>query len=174
MTTGLSGGHGRLLRLPILGEVYPCGYLPVAAGNLSEQPFAEMWGTPVFEELRDTDTQPERQMRLLRISQRLHGLQGTRFRRHRRLAGRGTVLRVLSSRATQKNATLATEQRAGETAGLSGKTRPGQQAGSLSSGRQEVICPTKRSTFNRFLVPASTHLCSLGNMAHGECCWCLC
>jgi radical SAM protein with 4Fe4S-binding SPASM domain len=38
------------------GEVYPCGYLPVLAGNLHQQTFAEIWeSAPVFRELRDTD-----------------------------------------------------------------------------------------------------------------------
>ena len=37
------------------GEVYPCGYLPVLAGNLNQQTFAEIWeNAPVFEQLRDT------------------------------------------------------------------------------------------------------------------------
>ena len=37
------------------GEVYPCGYLPVLAGNLNQQSFAEIWeNAPVFEQLRDT------------------------------------------------------------------------------------------------------------------------
>jgi heme b synthase len=37
------------------GEVFPCGYLPVTAGNVLKQPFAEIWqGSPVFEQLRDT------------------------------------------------------------------------------------------------------------------------
>jgi len=37
------------------GEVYPCGYLPVLAGNLNQQSFAEIWeNARVFEQLRDT------------------------------------------------------------------------------------------------------------------------
>jgi radical SAM protein with 4Fe4S-binding SPASM domain len=37
------------------GEVYPCGYLPVVAGNVSKQPFSEIWNdSAVFAELRDT------------------------------------------------------------------------------------------------------------------------
>ncbi len=37
------------------GEVFPCGYLPVSAGNVLDQPFSEIWGkAPVFELLRDT------------------------------------------------------------------------------------------------------------------------
>jgi radical SAM protein with 4Fe4S-binding SPASM domain len=37
------------------GEVYPCGYLPVLAGDLNQQSFAEIWeNAPVFEQLRDT------------------------------------------------------------------------------------------------------------------------
>ncbi len=38
------------------GEVYPCGYLPVLAGDLRKQSFAEVWETsPVFQLLRETD-----------------------------------------------------------------------------------------------------------------------
>jgi heme b synthase len=37
------------------GEVYPCGYLPVVAGNVLHQPFSEIWEhSALFAELRDT------------------------------------------------------------------------------------------------------------------------
>jgi AdoMet-dependent heme synthase len=37
------------------GEVYPCGYLPVVAGNVLMQPFSKIWNdSAVFTELRDT------------------------------------------------------------------------------------------------------------------------
>jgi radical SAM protein with 4Fe4S-binding SPASM domain len=37
------------------GEVYPCGYLPVSAGNVREQPFAHIWrDSEVFRLLRDS------------------------------------------------------------------------------------------------------------------------
>jgi AdoMet-dependent heme synthase len=37
------------------GEVYPCGYLPVVAGDLREQRFADVWqNSAVFNQLRDT------------------------------------------------------------------------------------------------------------------------
>jgi heme b synthase len=37
------------------GEVYPCGYLPVIAGNVLQQSFSEIWEkSSVFAELRDT------------------------------------------------------------------------------------------------------------------------
>jgi AdoMet-dependent heme synthase len=37
------------------GEVYPCGYLPVTAGNVLTQSFTEIWErSPVFLQLRDT------------------------------------------------------------------------------------------------------------------------
>jgi heme b synthase len=36
------------------GEVYPCGYLPVSAGNTRAEPFREIWNrSPVFEALRN-------------------------------------------------------------------------------------------------------------------------
>jgi radical SAM protein with 4Fe4S-binding SPASM domain len=38
------------------GEVYPCGYLPVLAGDLNKQSFAEIWEkASVFQQLRNTD-----------------------------------------------------------------------------------------------------------------------
>lgn len=38
------------------GEVFPCGYLPVKAGDLRTQSFAEIWEhSPVFAALRDPD-----------------------------------------------------------------------------------------------------------------------
>jgi radical SAM protein with 4Fe4S-binding SPASM domain len=38
------------------GEVYPCGYLPVIAGDLRKQKFADVWrDSVVFNELRQTD-----------------------------------------------------------------------------------------------------------------------
>ena len=38
------------------GAVYPCGYLPVSAGDTREQRFADIWnGSPVFADLRDSD-----------------------------------------------------------------------------------------------------------------------
>lgn len=38
------------------GEVFPCGYLPVSAGNIRQQHFAEIWqDSPLFAELRDPD-----------------------------------------------------------------------------------------------------------------------
>ena len=37
------------------GEVYPCGYLPALAGDLTKQSFADIWeNSVVFNELRDT------------------------------------------------------------------------------------------------------------------------
>jgi radical SAM protein with 4Fe4S-binding SPASM domain len=37
------------------GEVYPCGYLPVLAGDLRQHSFEEIWrGAAVFQQLRDT------------------------------------------------------------------------------------------------------------------------
>ena len=38
------------------GKVFPCGYLPVEAGDIRKQPFAEVWSaSPVFAALRDVD-----------------------------------------------------------------------------------------------------------------------
>jgi radical SAM protein with 4Fe4S-binding SPASM domain len=38
------------------GQVFPCGYLPVPAGNIREQSMAEIWNqSHVFAELRNED-----------------------------------------------------------------------------------------------------------------------
>ena len=38
------------------GEVFPCGYLPVLAGDLRKQRFADIWRDAIiFNELRDTN-----------------------------------------------------------------------------------------------------------------------
>ncbi|MBN1562276.1 MAG: radical SAM protein [Anaerolineae bacterium] len=38
------------------GEVFPCGYLPVEAGNVREQEFGDIWqNSPLFAEMRDPD-----------------------------------------------------------------------------------------------------------------------
>jgi len=53
MTKGCLAGTG-VCFISHQGEVYPCGYLPVAAGNLNQQTFAEIWeNAPVFNDLRD-------------------------------------------------------------------------------------------------------------------------
>jgi AdoMet-dependent heme synthase len=54
MTKGCLAGTG-VCFISHEGEVYPCGYLPVIAGDLRKQAFAEIWDhSVVFEQLRDT------------------------------------------------------------------------------------------------------------------------
>ncbi len=54
MTKGCLAGTG-VCFISHEGEVYPCGYLPVLAGDLKKQTFAEVWANSrVFNELRDT------------------------------------------------------------------------------------------------------------------------
>lgn len=39
-----------------VGEIYPCGYLPVSAGNIRRENFRDIWeNAKVFEDLRDED-----------------------------------------------------------------------------------------------------------------------
>lgn len=55
MTKGCLAGTG-VCFISHQGEVYPCGYLPVLAGDLRLQSFAEIWeNAPVFQQLRDTN-----------------------------------------------------------------------------------------------------------------------
>jgi radical SAM protein with 4Fe4S-binding SPASM domain len=54
MTKGCLAGTG-VCFISHRGEVYPCGYLPVMAGDLKMQRFADIWNdSPVFQQLRDT------------------------------------------------------------------------------------------------------------------------
>jgi AdoMet-dependent heme synthase len=55
MTKGCLAGTG-VCFVSHEGEVFPCGYLPVIAGDLRKQSFAEIWeGAKVFEQLREVD-----------------------------------------------------------------------------------------------------------------------
>lgn len=55
MTKGCLAGTG-VCFVSHRGEVFPCGYLPVEAGNIRSQPFRAIWeGSPLFAELRDPD-----------------------------------------------------------------------------------------------------------------------
>lgn len=55
MTKGCLAGTG-VCFISHEGEVYPCGYLPVIAGDLRKQTFADIWeNSTVFHELRDTN-----------------------------------------------------------------------------------------------------------------------
>jgi radical SAM protein with 4Fe4S-binding SPASM domain len=54
MTKGCLAGTG-VCFISHQGEVYPCGYLPVIAGDLRKQKFADIWrDSAIFHELRDT------------------------------------------------------------------------------------------------------------------------
>jgi radical SAM protein with 4Fe4S-binding SPASM domain len=54
MTKGCLAGTG-VCFISHEGEVFPCGYLPVLAGDLRKQSFAEIWrDSEVFNQLRDT------------------------------------------------------------------------------------------------------------------------
>ncbi len=54
MTKGCLAGSG-VCFISHEGEVFPCGYLPVKAGDLRQQTFADIWThSEVFELLRDT------------------------------------------------------------------------------------------------------------------------
>lgn len=55
MTKGCLAGTG-VCFVSHKGEVFPCGYLPVEAGNIREQPLREIWEqAAIFEALRDPD-----------------------------------------------------------------------------------------------------------------------
>ena len=53
MTRGCLGGTGFCF-ISYKGDVCPCGYLPVIAGNIREKSFKEIWDhAPLFQDLRD-------------------------------------------------------------------------------------------------------------------------
>ena len=53
MTRGCLAGTG-VCFISNTGNVQPCGYLPLIAGNATEKPFNEIWdNSPLFKELRD-------------------------------------------------------------------------------------------------------------------------
>jgi radical SAM protein with 4Fe4S-binding SPASM domain len=55
MTKGCLAGAG-VCFVSHRGEVFPCGYLPLEAGNIRRRPFREIWEqSPLFAELRDPD-----------------------------------------------------------------------------------------------------------------------
>lgn len=55
MTKGCLAGTG-VCFVSHRGEVFPCGYLPVEAGNIRQQPFRDIWeDSTLFAELRDPD-----------------------------------------------------------------------------------------------------------------------
>ena len=55
MTKGCLGGQGFAF-VSYRGEVQPCGYLELAAGNIRETPFPEIWAnSELFRQLRRVD-----------------------------------------------------------------------------------------------------------------------
>jgi heme b synthase len=55
MTKGCLGGTGFCF-VSSVGDVYPCGYLPVLAGNIRKQPFRDIWkNSEIFRKLRDPE-----------------------------------------------------------------------------------------------------------------------
>ena len=55
MTKGCLAGTG-VCFVSHRGEVFPCGYLPVEAGNVRREPFRQIWErSPLFAELRNPD-----------------------------------------------------------------------------------------------------------------------
>jgi radical SAM protein with 4Fe4S-binding SPASM domain len=56
MTKGCLAGTG-VCFISHQGQVYPCGYLPVLAGDWRRQRFEEIWrDAPIFRQLRDTNS----------------------------------------------------------------------------------------------------------------------
>ncbi len=76
------------------GDVYPCGYLPVSAGNVRSQRFGDIWAaSTVFQQLRDPSALGGK-CGICRYEGILWRLPGPRVRGPRRLPGRGAVLHL--------------------------------------------------------------------------------
>ena len=88
MTKGCLAGTG-VCFISHEGEVFPCGYLPAIAGDLRKQSFADIWDNSAVFAIAARRRQSEREVRLLRVPSRLHGLPRPRLCGHRRLPGRG-------------------------------------------------------------------------------------
>jgi radical SAM protein with 4Fe4S-binding SPASM domain len=55
MTKGCLAGTG-VVFVSHRGEIFPCGYLPLEAGNIRREPFQKIWqGSPLFNDLREPD-----------------------------------------------------------------------------------------------------------------------
>lgn len=55
MTKGCLAGTG-VVFVSHRGEMFPCGYLPLEAGNIRREPFQKIWqGSPLFNDLREPD-----------------------------------------------------------------------------------------------------------------------
>jgi radical SAM protein with 4Fe4S-binding SPASM domain len=55
MTKGCLAGTG-VCFVSHRGEVFPCGYLPLEAGNVRRESFQQIWeASPLFAELRDPE-----------------------------------------------------------------------------------------------------------------------
>lgn len=55
MTKGCLAGTG-VCFVSHRGEIFPCGYLPLEAGNIRQQPFQQIWeASPLFADLRDPE-----------------------------------------------------------------------------------------------------------------------
>jgi radical SAM protein with 4Fe4S-binding SPASM domain len=55
MTKGCLAGTG-VCFVSHRGEIFPCGYLPLEAGSIRQQPFQQIWElSPLFADLRDAD-----------------------------------------------------------------------------------------------------------------------
>ena len=109
-STGGSKGclAGQLIVLiDVDGNVLPCSYFPMAAGNIREQSFKEIWEeSKLFKDLRDF--KPKGQVRLLRVRRGLRRLPGPGLRHDRRLHGRGALLQPCAVQVCRRSECLRT------------------------------------------------------------------
>ena len=86
MTKGCLGGQGFAF-VSYKGEVQPCGYLELAAGNIRETPFPEIWAkSELFQQLRRVDDYRGK-CHSLPVPQGLRRLPGPGLRPDRRRPG---------------------------------------------------------------------------------------
>jgi radical SAM protein with 4Fe4S-binding SPASM domain len=75
------------------GRVYPCGYLPVSAGDTRIERFADIWNdSPVFRDLRESRPRSKASATTAATSHCAAACRARALRRHRQLPRRGALL----------------------------------------------------------------------------------
>ena len=87
MTKGCLGGQGFAF-VSYRGEVQPCGYLELPAGDIRKQPFSQIWAESRLFQRSPPPRRLSRQMSPLRIPQSLRRLPGPGLCPHQRCLGR--------------------------------------------------------------------------------------
>ena len=100
VTRGCLGGIGFAF-LSHVGQVQPCGYLELSAGNIKETPFREIWAnSPLFPGSAGL-LKVRGQVRPMRVHQGLRRVPGPGLRGHGQLFGPGAALHLPAPQGRQ-------------------------------------------------------------------------